>query len=124
MNHPSSKEEQYLRSATHWQFRPKRSETGLGQEIFSYLQQRNRAFEQNVPLVELWKSIVPPALEPYCRLDKRSGNVLYIQAQAGPYMHQVKVLSGELLERIRQAAPRCGICHIKVIPMQNDYQES
>ncbi len=113
-----------MRSATHWQASPTRTATGLGQEIVSYLQLNRRQFEQNAPLVEVWKSIVPPALEPHCRLDKRSGNVLYIQAQAGPYMHQVKVLSGELLERIRQAAPRCGICHIKVIPMQNDYQES
>lgn len=119
MKRTSSNEESYLRSATNWQHKSKSAEAGLGREIFSYLQQHNKAFEQNAVIVEAWKSIVPPGLEPYCRLDKRVGNVLYIQAQPGPYMYQAQVMAGELQESLRRAAPRCGICRIKVIPMND-----
>lgn len=113
-----SKEELYLRGATGWQYRRKHTDSALGQEIFSYLQQHSKAFEKNAPLVDLWKSIVPAGLAGFCRLDKRVGNVLYIQAMPGPYMHQVKMLSAELLESIRRAIPRSGICSIKVVPME------
>jgi hypothetical protein len=117
MEHPS-KEDLYLRGATGWQYRRKRTESGLGQEIFSYLQQHSKAFEKNAPLVDLWKTIVPAGLAPFCRLDKRVGNVLYVQAMPGPYMHQVKMHSAELLDSIRRAIPRSGICSIKVVPME------
>jgi hypothetical protein len=113
-----SKEDMYLRGAMGWQYRQKRPDHGLGQEIVSYFQQHSRAFEKNAPLVDLWKTIVPPGLAPFCRLDKRVGNVLYIQAMPGAYMHQVKMLSGELLEGIKRAVPRSGICSIKVVPME------
>jgi len=117
MKHPSE-EDLYLRGATGWQYRKKPTERGLGQEIFAYLQQHSKAFEKNAPLVDLWKTIVPAQLAGFCRLDKRVGNVLYIQAMPGPYMHQVKMLSAELLEAIRRTIPRSGICSIKVVPME------
>ncbi|MHC4237408.1 MAG: DciA family protein, partial [Planctomycetota bacterium] len=68
---------------------------------------------------DAWEAVVPPTLKRFCRLDKRAGNTLFVQAQPGPYMHQLQMLSGELLEQIQRAAPRCGIRKIRVTVIQN-----
>ena len=111
--------EKELRAATGWQHRPKQTESCLGDEISSYLDRRCRTFEKNTSVVAIWEQIIPPALKPYCKLDKRVGNALYIEAQPGPYLHQVQMLSTELLDRIQQQAPRCGIQKIRVVPIKN-----
>ncbi|MCE5186443.1 MAG: DUF721 domain-containing protein [Planctomycetaceae bacterium] len=120
----SANEDKYLRSATHWQQRPKNPDRKLGGEIFAYLQQRSDALEKNAALVEAWEAVVPAELSPYCRLDKRAGGVLYVQAMPGPYMYRVRVCSDELLERLKQAVPRCGINKIKVVPMEKENSKS
>lgn len=114
-------EEKQLRAATSWQWRPKRTETRLGDEISSYFERKCRAFEKNSMIVSAWEQVVPPQLQRFCRLDRRVGNALYIEAQPGPYMHQIQMLSTELLERIQQQAPRCGIQKIRVIPMKSKF---
>lgn len=111
-------EEKLLRTAASWQHRPKQTSVCLGDEISLYLQRRKRAFEKNTFVVTIWEQVVPVALKPFCRLDRRVGNALYVEAQPGPYLHQVQMLSTELLDRIQQQAPRCGIQKIRVVPMK------
>ena len=112
-------EDKQLKGALSWQYRPKRKASPLGDEVVSYLKHRDRTFTKNATLVDIWETVVPPTLQPYCRLDKCVGNTLYLQAAPGPYMHQAQMLSTELLERIKQLAPRCGVQKIRVVPMQN-----
>lgn len=116
-------EEKQLKGALSWQYKPRKTESCLGDEVFSYLKQRNRAFVKNASIMDAWKAVVPPTLQPFCRLDKRVGSTLYLQAAAGPYMYQAQMLSGELLDKIKQLAPRCGIQKIKVVPIRNNNRE-
>jgi hypothetical protein len=116
-------EENQLKGALNWQYKPRRTESNLGDEIFSYLKQHDRTFVKNAVIVDLWNQIIPPGLQPFCRLDKRVGNTLYVQAQPGAYMHQLQMLSDELLDRIRQCAPRSGIQKIRIIPLRKENQE-
>lgn len=107
-----------------WQAKPRRSGAGLGGEVASYLERRTRELEKNAAIVDAWEAIVPPGLKPFCRLDKRAGNVLFVAAMPGPYMHQVKVMAPELLEAIKRAAPRCGIAKIQVVAMEEGNSKS
>ena len=116
----SRDEDDYLRSACRWQWRPKRKDSRLGDEIFSYMKRRDRSFEKNAAIVDIWESVVPETLKPYCRLDKRVGNALYVQAMAGPYMHQMQMMTDQLLDRIHDLAPRSGIKKIRISPMNNN----
>ena len=111
-------EEKQLRAATSWQHRPRHTESCLGDEISSYLKRRSRTFEKNTAVVTVWELVIPATLQRFCRLDRRVGNALYIEAQPGPYLHQVQMLSTELLNRIQAQAPRCGIQKIRVVPMK------
>lgn len=116
-------EDDKLKGALAWQYKPRRTEAKLGDEIFTYLKRKDRALTKNAALVDLWAQLIPPPLQRYCRLDKRVGNTLYIQAQPGPYMHQLQMLSGELLDRVSQLAPRSGIQKIRIIPLKKDNEE-
>lgn len=116
-------EEKRLKAASRWQYKPRHTESCLGDEVCSYLKQRDHALVKNAAIVDAWKAVVPPTLQPYCKLDKRVGNALYLQAAPGPYMHQAHMLSGELLERIKHLAPRCGIQKIRVIALEKSNKE-
>ncbi|MHC4881090.1 MAG: DciA family protein [Planctomycetota bacterium] len=121
--HTIMDEDRQLKSASGWQYRPKRTDSRLGDELVSYLTQRSRTWTKNAALVDAWERVVPPALKPFCRLDKRVGNTLYLQAEPGPYMHQAQLLSTELLDQIKTLAPRCGIQKIRVVPLQKKDKE-
>lgn len=109
-------QEKQLKSALSWQYKPRHTESLIGGEVNSYLKRYHRTLVKNASIVDAWKAVVPPALQPFCRIDKRVGNTLYVQASTGSYMHQVQMLSNELLDGMKQLAPRCGIQKIKVIP--------
>jgi len=111
-------EDSQLRGATGWQYKPKRTDSRLGDEITSYLKQHLHAFEKNATIVDIWSQVIPPALRDYCRPDKRVGNTLYVQVMPGTYMYQMQTMAGEVLERMKQISPRCGIQKIKIIAMQ------
>ncbi|MHC5082514.1 MAG: DciA family protein [Planctomycetota bacterium] len=119
----SQNEDDYLRGACSWQWKIKRKDSRLGAEIFSYMKRRDRSFEKNAIIVDVWESVIPPSLQPYCRLDKRVGNALYVQAMPGPYMHQLQMLSDQLLDRIHDLAPRSGIQKIRISPMDRQSKD-
>ncbi len=116
---PCSEEEQRLRGASGWQAEPRLPGSQIGDELFSYFQKRSRTFEKNSEIVDAWQQIVPPAMQQYCRLDKRVGSTLYVQVMAGPYMHQVQMVCSEWVQQFRQQCPRCGITKIRLTPMRN-----
>jgi len=116
-------ENKWLKSASGWQYKPKRTDSRLGDELVSFLKQHSRAWTKNAALVDVWKQVVPPTLQLFCRLDRRVGNTLYLEAEPGPYMYQAQMLSTELLDKIKQQAPRCGIQKIRVVPLQKNDKE-
>ena len=109
-------EEQRLRGAASWQFRPKPADWRLGEEIVSYLEKHSRTFAKNASLLDIWPEAVPAFLLNECRPGKRVGNTLYVEVTPGPFMHQMQMRSGEILEKIQQLAPRCGIQKIRLVP--------
>ena len=109
-------EDQWLQGAGSWQYRPARTDRRLGEDIDCFFQQHSRILEKNAALLDLWPQVVPPLLAEYCRPGKRVGNTLYVEVTPGPYMHQMQMFAGQLLENIKQLSPRCGIQKIRVTP--------
>jgi hypothetical protein len=116
-------EEKQLKGALSWQYKPKPTDTCLGDEVCSYFKKRNRTLGKNAALVDIWQAVMPPTLQPFCRLDRCVGNTLYLQAEPGPYMHQAQLLSSELLEQINKLAPCSGVQKIRVVPKPKDDKE-
>ena len=95
----------------------------VGNEAALFLRRNERDFCKNTVLVDAWDSIIPPGLKPWCRLDKRVGNVLTIQASPGPYMHQLTIMQGELLDELHRRCPTAGVQKLRIIPMKDDSEE-
>jgi hypothetical protein len=109
-------DEKRLRGAAGWQYRPKPAEWRLGEEIVSYLEHRGRTFAKNAALLDIWEEAVPEFLLNECRPGKRVGNTLYVEVTPGPFMHRMQVQCDEILEKIQDLCPRCGIQKIRLVP--------
>ncbi|MBL7215505.1 MAG: DUF721 domain-containing protein [Phycisphaerae bacterium] len=109
-------EEKKLRGASGWQTKVRQTDWRLGEAIAFYLQQHRRTFEKNASILDIWSQAVPTFMQADCRPDKRVGNTLYVQVTPGAYMHQMQMLTGEVLEKIKQLSPRCGIQKIRLVP--------
>lgn len=113
------KEDDLLKGASSWQWKPKVTSSRLGDEMFAYFEQRSRTFEKNSTIIDAWQEIVPPDMQRVCRLDKCVGNTLYVQVMPGVYMHQVQMLTAEWIDQLRQRCPRCGITKMRLTPMRS-----
>lgn len=118
-----AEEDRLLKSATQWQKRPRRVCYQAGEEADKFLRRTQRDFSKNTALVDAWDSIIPPGLKPWCRLDRRAGNVLTIQATPGPYLHQLVMMQHELLDELHRRCPAAGIQKLRIIPLKDDREE-
>ena len=118
------KQDNLLLSATQWQKRSLLHCRRAGDEAICFLRRHERDYNRNASLIDAWESILPPGLKPWCRLDRRTGNVLIIQAAPGPYMHQMNLMQGELLDELHRCCPEAGIQKLRIIPLKNDIEES
>lgn len=117
-------EDQLLQSATQWQKKSFMSCRRAGDEAAQFLRRNERDYNRNAALVDAWESIVPPGLKPWCRLDRRDGNVLTIQAAPGPYMYQITMMQDELLEELHRRCPGAGVQKLRIISLKENIEES
>ena len=115
-----SEQDKLLRSATQWQRRPRMRCYRAGDEAELFLRRGQRDFSKNASLVDAWESTLPPGLLPWCRLDRRVGNVLTIQAAPGPYMHQLRMMQNELIAELHRRCPAAGVRKLHLIPLKDD----
>ena len=118
-------QEKILKSATAWQYRQKQTTESLGSIADGLLKSQQRVFKKNTQVVDAWDSMVPPNLAVHSRLAKISGGNIYIEVEPGVYMHEMKLISSELLESIQGRCPYAGIKKIVLSPLRkNEYLES
>lgn len=117
------KQDALLKSATQWQAKPYSRCRRVGEEAELFLCRGQREYSKNALLVEAWNDLIPQGLKPYCRLDKRAGNVLTIQAAPGPYMHQIQMMQSELLAELHRQCPSVGIQKLRIIPLKDNGRE-
>jgi hypothetical protein len=110
----SKDEEKLLQSAVKWQYRARRTSERLGGKTEAYLKNNKPRFEKNTQIVDAWEGLLPEGLSEHCDISEVSGGTLKIEVDPGVYMHELKLISGELIEHLRQVCPRCGIRKIKL----------
>ncbi len=117
------KQDNLLLSATQWQKKPLLHCRRAGDEAAVFLRRHEYDYIRNASLVDVWESIIPPGLKPWCRLDRRVGNLLTIQAMPGPYMHQLIMMQNELLEELHHRCPGAGVQKLRIIPLKDENEE-
>ncbi len=102
-------EEKLLQSAVRWQYKPRRTSERLGGSAEAYLKNNKSRFEKNTQVVDAWEGLLPEGLSGHCNISDISGGVLKLEVDPGPYMHELKMMTQELVEHLGQVCPRCGI---------------
>lgn len=89
--------------------------TRLGLSAWTYLDKQNARLKKNCLVVDVWRQVLPTMLYEHCRLAGISGGVLRVEAEPGPYMHEMRMVSGELLEHLQNRCRRAGVKKIVVV---------
>lgn len=109
-----------LRGAVGWQKRQKETTSRFGESADQYFKARLRRMKRNAAVVDAWEEIVGGGFGEHCRLVSISDGVLGLEVEAGPYMHEMKLMSSELLGHLREKCPTAGIRKIKISPISGD----
>ena len=88
----------------------------LGASIRGYLTRRRGEFSKNASVVDNWRELLPKELQKACSLESISGGIMIVAVEPGPYMHELRVLSEDLVQQLRQMSPRSGVRGIKLVP--------
>jgi len=87
----------------------------LGKCARAYLDAQDAQLQKNCSVVDVWRQALPIMLREHCRLAGIGGGVLRVEAEPGPYMHEMRMASGELLEHIQNRCRGAGIKKIVVV---------
>ncbi len=90
--------------------------TRLGPSAQAYLDRRDARLKKNCSVVDIWHQVLPQELYDHCRLIGILGGTLRVEAEPGPYMHEMRMLSSELVEHLQNRCRRAGVKRIVLVP--------
>ena len=116
-------EDRLLKGAVGWQRKPRPTGVGLGGEVQAYLKRRGKELEKNASLMDLWANALPAALAQRCRPESIQSGTLRVEVESGPWMHELRMMTNELLDYFQEHCPRNKIRRIVLIPRRDYNQE-
>ena len=116
-------ENQFLKGAVGWQRRPRKTTVGLGGEVAAYLKRRGSELEKNASLMDVWVEAMPPMLAARCRPESLQSGTLRVQVDPGPWMHELRMMTNELLDYFQEHCPRNRVRKIVLLPRREHNQE-
>jgi hypothetical protein len=98
-------QEQWLRSATAWQKRPRITSVRAGTDIISYLERYLGVSKKTQPAAEAFMKAIGTELAEYCKPDKFEKGVLSVCCLPGPCLHQLRTEQTKIIETINKLSP-------------------
>ncbi len=80
--------------------------------LSSRIYPRHRMFQA---VTSAWQQLLPPELQRHCRIADISGGQLKVFADSPSYVHELRVISSELLIELRQQCPGIKLRSIKAV---------
>ena len=93
--------------------------TRLGPTVQAYLDKRESRLKKNCSVVDVWHQVLPQELYDHCGLIGILGGTLRVEAEPGPYMHEMRMLSDELVEHLRNRCRWAGVKRIVLVPARS-----
>ncbi len=121
--HSSFDEEKKLKGAVGWQRKPRPAGVGVGAVVEAYLTRRGKELSKNASLMDLWANALPAALAERCRPESIQSGTLRVEVESGPWMHELRMMTRELLDYFQEHCPRNKIRRIVLVPRREQYQE-
>jgi len=109
-------EEKFLQSAVKWQYKAPKTSERLGSRVDGFLKGSGICFEKNAVVVDALSELLPEGFAEHSSIFEISSGTLKLQVDPGPYMHELRLMSGELLKHLQQQCPKSGIKKITLFP--------
>jgi Dna[CI] antecedent, DciA len=109
-------EEKVLQGAVKWQYKAPKTSERLGNRIEGFLKGSGSRLEKNAAVVDALNELLPEGIAEHSSVFEISSGTLKLQVDPGPYMHELRLMSGELLKHLQQQCPKSGIKKITLFP--------
>lgn len=90
-------------------------EKPIGQDVYHWLNRFTKKTKKNTRVLSLLEQIAGEEIMAHCTPDSINGGVLKIKVKPGPYMFQIRNMSGEILQQLQMAYPSANIREIKLV---------
>jgi hypothetical protein len=87
----------------------------IGRDVYNWLSKYTKNTKKNTSILTLLEQIVGSEMMIHCKADSIRGGVLKIKVSSGPYMFQMRNMSGEILRQLQTALPSSNVNEIKII---------
>ena len=113
-----------LRGALAWQKKPKKKADKFGEVARTYLGTSANRLSKNALVVDAWDQALPGELSMHCKLTGILGSALCVDVEPGTYMHELRVMSPDLLEYLRNCCPTAKIQKIILRPLRSNNRKT
>ena len=108
-------EDELLKGATSWQYRRKETTSSIADSGHKYLGFNLRRLKQSAKIVDAWQELLPEEMADHCNIKKIEAGVIEVEVDSGPYLHEMRLMSNELIEHLRDICGRGKIKRIKLV---------
>jgi len=114
------REDYLLRGALGWQKQKRATASRFGDSAKEYFGNRLKRLKRNAEVVDALAEVMKSQFGEHCRLRSISGGVVRIEVDPGPYMHEMRLMSGELTELLKNKCPRAGLRSVSITAKGSD----
>lgn len=119
----SNENDEKLRLSVAWQKKTTSPAEPVGNIVSGYLASRDSGFRKSISVVDIWKRALPPHFYEHCRIGSLKNGVLTLDVRPGPFMHELKLMSDELLVYLQDQCGRSAVKKIILRPgVMNDFE--
>jgi hypothetical protein len=108
-------EDALLKGAVSWQWRKRDRTSSIADSGHSYLGANLRRLKESAKIVDAWQELLPDEMMEHCSISKIKNGVIEVEVDSGAYMHEMRLMSGELVEHLRDICGQGKIKKIKLV---------
>ena len=108
-------EDELLAGAVSWQRRRRETTSSIADSGHKYLGFNLRRLKQSAKIVDAWQELLPEDMLGHCNIKKIVSGVIEVEVDSGAYLHEMRLMSNELVEHLREICGRGKIKKIKLV---------
>ncbi|MBW8015934.1 MAG: DUF721 domain-containing protein [Planctomycetes bacterium] len=118
-------EDELLAGAVSWQRRRKETTSSIASSGREYLGANLRRLRQSAKIVDAWQELLPEEMTEHCSISKIEGGVIEVEVESGAYMHEMRLMSNELVEHLCDVCGQGKVKKIKLVAKKTkeDFQD-
>jgi predicted nucleic acid-binding Zn ribbon protein len=113
-------EDELLRGAVSWQWRKKNRTSSIAESGRQFLGYNLRRLKNSAKIVDAWQELLPEEMKEHCSILKIENGVIEVEVDSGSFMHEMRLMSNELVEHLREICGQGKVKRIKLVAKGRD----